>query len=74
MKRPAELRCTEKNIMADANSPREQAKRCRELAQRVADPELIKQLELWAMELDVIADTVERSVLVGEPEEGNSNS
>ena len=74
MKRPVELRCTEKNIMADANSPREQAKRCRELAQRVADPELIKQLELWAMELDVIADTVERSVLVGEPEEGNSNS
>ena len=73
MKRPAELRCTEKN-MADANSPREQAKRCRELAQRVANPELIKQLELWALELDVIADTVERSVLVGEPEEGNSNS
>ena len=74
MKRPAELRCTEKTTVTDANSPREQAKRCRELAQRVADPELIKQLELWALELDVIADTIERSVLVGEPEEGNSNN
>ena len=60
--------------MVDANSPRDQAKRCRELAQQVADPELIKQLELWALELDAIADTIERSVLVGEPEEGNSNN
>ena len=52
--------------MADANSHREHAKRYRELAQQVTDPELLKQLELWALELDLIADTFEHSSLIGE--------
>ena len=60
--------------MADANSHREYAKRCRDLAQRVTDPELFKQLELWALELDLIADTLEHNSLVGEAEKGNSKS
>ena len=60
--------------MTDANSHREHAKRCRELAQRVTDPELFKQLELWALELDLIADTLEHGSLIGGAEEGNSNS
>ena len=60
--------------MVDANSHREHAKRCRELAQQVTDPELLKQLELWALELELIADIFEHSSLIGEAEEGNSNS
>ena len=60
--------------MVDANSHREYAKRCRELAQRVTDPELLKQLELWALELDLIADTLEYSSLIGEAEQENPNS
>ena len=46
--------------MKTPNKYREDAKRCRELLDRPVEPELRVQLRLWAVELDDMADAVER--------------
>jgi hypothetical protein len=46
--------------MADASYFREWAQRCRALAQVASDPEVIYQLQVWAMEFDRDADEAER--------------
>ena len=45
--------------MSDANSLREQAKRCRTLSKITLEPEVIEQLRLWAVELTEEADHAE---------------
>jgi hypothetical protein len=45
------------------------ARRCRALSQRATDPELIYQLQVWAVEFDRDADEAERrAVERGEPD------
>ena len=46
--------------MRDPNQLREQARKCRNLAQTAIEPELIEQLRLWCVELADEAVTVER--------------
>jgi hypothetical protein len=46
--------------LADANYLRERAQRCRALAQITTDPEVIRQLQIWAMEFDGDAEAAER--------------
>jgi hypothetical protein len=45
--------------MADANYLRERARRCRALAHVTTDPEVIYQLQVWAMEFDRDAEAAE---------------
>jgi hypothetical protein len=45
--------------MSDANSLREQAKRCRTLSKIIIELEVIEQLRLWAVELTEEADQAE---------------
>ena len=45
--------------MHDAQSLREQAKRCRTLSKVITEPEVIEQLRVWAVELAEEADQVE---------------
>ena len=45
--------------MHDAQSLREQAKRCRTLSKSITEPEVIDQLRVWAVELAEEADQVE---------------
>jgi hypothetical protein len=45
--------------MHDAQSLREQAKRCRTLSETITEPEVIEQLRVWAVELAEEADQVE---------------
>ena len=45
--------------MHDPRSLREQARRCRALAKTAAEPEVIEQLRVWAVELAEEADQVE---------------
>jgi hypothetical protein len=45
--------------MTDANSLREQAKRCRNLSKTVIEPEVIEQLHIWEVELPEEADQAE---------------
>jgi hypothetical protein len=47
--------------MADASYLRERAQRCRTLAQVASDPEVIHQLQVWAVELERDADELERA-------------
>jgi hypothetical protein len=45
--------------MHDPSSLREQARRCRALAKTAAEPEVIEQLRVWAVELAEDADQLE---------------
>jgi hypothetical protein len=45
--------------MHDAQSLREQAKRCRTLSKVVTEPEVIEQLRVWAVELAEEAEQAE---------------
>ena len=45
--------------MHDAQSLREQAKRCRTLSKVITEPEVIEQLRVWAVELAEEADQAE---------------
>ena len=45
--------------MHDAQSLREQAKRCRTLSKVMTEPEVIEQLRVWAVELAEEADQAE---------------
>jgi len=45
--------------MADVNYLREWARRCRALAQIASQPEVMYQLQVWAMEFDRDADQAE---------------
>ena len=45
--------------MTDANYFREWAQRCRALAQIASQPEVMYQLQVWALELDRDADEAE---------------
>ena len=49
--------------MHDPRSLREQARRCRALAKTAAEPEVIEQLRVWAVELAEEADQVEWGLL-----------
>jgi hypothetical protein len=46
--------------MADANYLRERARRCRALSQIATDPEVIRQLQVWAIEFDLGAEAAEQ--------------
>jgi len=56
--------------MADANYFREWAQRCRALAQIATQPEVMYQLQVWAMDFDRDADQAE-GLAVG-PEDPNA--
>ena len=56
--------------MADVNYFREWAQRCRALAQIASQPEVMYQLQVWAIELDRDADQAES--LAVEPEDPNA--
>ena len=45
--------------MKDANSLRDQARRCRALSKTAVEPEVIEQLRVWAVELAEEADREE---------------
>jgi hypothetical protein len=45
--------------MHDAQSLREQAKRCRTLSKNITEPEVIEQLRVWAVELAEEAEQAE---------------
>jgi hypothetical protein len=45
--------------MHDAQSLREQAKRCRTLSKIITEPEVSEQLRVWAVELAEEADQVD---------------
>jgi hypothetical protein len=45
--------------MADANYFREWARRCRALARIASQPEVMYQLQVWAMDFDQDADDAE---------------
>jgi hypothetical protein len=47
-------------MMHDPRSLREQARRCRVLSKTAVEPETIKQLRVWAVELAEDADQAER--------------
>jgi hypothetical protein len=48
--------------MQDPKDLREQARKCRALAQIANDRELIEQLQVWSVDLGDEADEVERTV------------
>jgi hypothetical protein len=47
-------------LMQDSNNLREQARKCRTLANTAIEPKLIEQLREWSIELANEADRVER--------------
>ena len=55
--------------MADINYFREWARRCRALAQIATQPEVMYQLQVWALEFDRDADQAES--LAVKPEDPN---
>ena len=59
-------RIEKKKPTREAKYLREQASKCLELARGSTDPEMIEQLELWSVELHLIAETVECSALIGD--------
>lgn len=52
--------CNVREIMKTPEKYRKDAKRCREILQRPVEPELRVQLRLWAVELDEMAEEIDR--------------